>query len=76
MFVRFDDWIKLPGAEVEIWIGKRLARVGVIDAATDDSSIAWVAPDGPNERRILEKAHGVELRVSPFEMQRRAAWPE
>lgn len=75
MFVRFDDWSRLPGAEVEIWIDGSQVRIGLIDDATDDSLIVWVAADGNNHRCLLEKGCGVELGVSRDEMVRCAAWP-
>jgi hypothetical protein len=72
VFVKFDDWSQLPGTEVEIWLSGRLARTGVIDSATADSSIAWAAADGSFDRKLFEKANGVELRVHHLEAIQRA----
>lgn len=64
-FIRFDNWRRLPGIEAEIWLNGDLERTGVIDAASEDSTIAWVAADAINPRRLLERANGFELRISP-----------
>lgn len=62
-FIRFDDWRKLRGAEVEIWLDGALQRTGIIDGATEDSTIAWVAAAAKEPRRLLERASGFELRI-------------
>lgn len=74
MFVIFDDWDRLPGAMVEIWAEGTLVRIGLVDAATDDSTIAWIAADGPFDRCLVEKSRGFELRVSGEEWLRRSEW--
>jgi hypothetical protein len=62
-FIRFDDWRRLRGAEVEIWHDGHLQRTGIIDEATEDSTMAWVAADSKEPRRLLERGSGFELRI-------------
>lgn len=64
-FIRFDDWRRLPGTEVEVWHGGALQRIGVVDAATEDSTMAWVRADAYGPRKLLERASGFELRICP-----------
>lgn len=71
-FIRFDDWRRLRGAEVEIWLNDVLQRIGVIDEATEDSAIAWVAADLHGPRRLLERTRGFELRIGPEQLFLRA----
>lgn len=71
-FIRFDDWRRLRGAEVEIWINGVLQRTGVIEEATEDSAMAWVAADVRGSRQLLERARGFELRIGPEQLIFRA----
>jgi hypothetical protein len=71
-FIRFDEWRTLRGAEVEIWHDGHLQRTGIIDEATEDSAIAWVAADAKEPRRLLECASGFELRICPEQLVFRA----
>lgn len=71
-FIRFDNWRRLPGIEAEIWLHGDLKRTGVVDAASEDSTIAWVAADATGPRRLLERANGFELRISPEQLVLRA----
>lgn len=64
-YIRFDDWHRLPGTAVEIWRNGALLRRAVIDAATDDSTVAWAAADANEARCLLDKASGFEPRLSP-----------
>lgn len=64
MYHRYDDWHSLQGAEVQVWRGATLLRTGVIDAATQDSAIAWIAADANDRRRLVDKASGFQLRIS------------
>lgn len=71
-FIRFDDWRRLPGAEVEIWLSGVLQRTGVIEETTEDSAVAWVAADVRGPRQLLERARGFELRIGPEQLILRA----
>lgn len=42
-----------------------LQRTGIIEAATENARIAWVAEDANGPRRLLERATGFELRTLP-----------
>jgi hypothetical protein len=67
-YIKFDDWRRLTGAEVEVWHQGALQRIGVIDATTEDSTMAWVAADAHGPRRLLERASGFELRICPEQL--------
>lgn len=71
-FIRFDNWRRLRGAEVEVWLHGALERNGVIEEVTEDSTIAWVAADREGPRRLLERASGFELRICPEQLVFRA----
>jgi hypothetical protein len=60
---RFDDWGWLHGVNVEVWQSGRLLRKGYVDAATDDAAIAWITAHGADNRLLIEKAEGHELRI-------------
>ena len=64
MYYRHDDWHSLQGAEVQVWRGAALLRTGVIDAATEDSTIAWIAADANDRRWLVDKASGFQLKIS------------
>ena len=72
-FIRFDDWRSLRGAKVQIWRDGALQRTGIIEESTEDSAIAWVAADGLEPRRLLERACGFEFRISSEQPVFRAA---
>ena len=72
IFIRFDDWRRLRGAEVEIWFNGVLQRTGVIEEATEDSAVAWVAADVRGSRQLLERARGFELRIGREQLILRA----
>lgn len=65
----FYEWAKLPGTEVEVRLDGALYRRGRIDAATADGTIAWLAQDGPQERTLIDKASGYEIRLAPRQLQ-------
>lgn len=67
----FDEWIKLPGVLAEVWRNGKLLGTGSVDAVTPDSSIAWLVSDPIGARVLLEKANGIELRISQEQFIRR-----
>lgn len=73
--IPFDEWRRIPGAEVEVWRDGSFLYAGFIDSATEDSAIAWLAAGSHGPRRILERADGIELRISPEQAARRAERP-
>ena len=71
----FDDWKRLPGAEVEVSQGSQFIRRGTVDAATEDSEIIWLAPNGVSERVMIDKTEGYKLWISPAQLQHVTAHP-
>ncbi|MDI3239948.1 hypothetical protein QK292_00005 [Arthrobacter sp. AL08] len=62
-----DDWAHLIGATVEIRRQGKTVRTGRVDHATKDSNILWLAQDGNNPRKMIDKAQGYEAwKVSAF----------
>lgn len=64
------DWQFLVGCEVEVRRGRRLLRTGLIDAATEDGSIAWLSRQGVYERRLLTRSEGYDLWITKLDYQR------
>lgn len=64
-FIRFDDWRRLPGAQVEIWHDGSFLGIRLVEAATEDSKIVWVAADANGPRKLLERTSGYVLKISP-----------
>lgn len=67
-FIRFDHWQRLPGAQVEVWQEGILEGIRVVETATDDSKIVWVAADASGPRKLLERSSGYVLKVSPEQL--------
>lgn len=65
----FHEWAKLAGAEVEVRLDGALYRYGRIEAATADGAIAWLAQDGLEERTLIDKDSGYEMRLAPPQLQ-------
>ncbi|MDQ0823851.1 hypothetical protein QFZ60_000024 [Arthrobacter sp. B2I5] len=65
----FHEWAKLAGAEVEVRLDGALYRYGRIEAATADGAIAWLAQDGLEERTLIDKDSGYEIRLAPRQLQ-------
>ena len=60
MIIRHDDWSRLIGATVEIRCQGDTVRTGLVDQATKDSNILWLAQKGNNPRKMIDKAQGYE----------------
>ncbi|MDI3213725.1 hypothetical protein [Arthrobacter sp. AL12] len=60
MIIRHDDWSHLIGATVEIRRQGHTVRTGRVDHATKDSNILWLAQEGNNPRKMIDKAQGYE----------------
>jgi len=65
----FNDWWRLPGAEVDVHRGGKFIRRGTVDAATDDGEIIWLAQRGVLERVLIDKTEGYEIWISPAQLQ-------
>jgi transcription elongation GreA/GreB family factor len=59
----FNDWKVLTGSEVEVRLHGRTVRRGTVDAATADSRLLWLAADGNESRRLIDKSEGYEVLV-------------
>ncbi|MGY2744129.1 hypothetical protein [Arthrobacter sp. UYCu723] len=60
MIIRHDDWSHLIGTTVDIRLRGETVRTGRVDHATKDSNILWLAQDGNNPRKMIDKAQGYE----------------
>lgn len=69
-YMKFDEWSRLSGTDVEVWRNGLLIGTGNIEMAASDS-IAWIISDPLAERLLLEKTNGFELRVSREQAIRR-----
>lgn len=59
----FDNWSRLPGKHVKICRHGHGMGTGRIEMAANQS-IAWIRSDPLAERPLMDKADGVELRMS------------
>lgn len=60
MIIRHDDSVHLIGTTVEIRRQGNTVRTGRVDHATKDSNILWLAQEGNNPRKMIDKAQGYE----------------
>ncbi|MDQ4490826.1 hypothetical protein RBS60_11530 [Sinomonas sp. ASV486] len=51
-----QNWQDLRGKRVEVHAHGRIVDRGLVEAATDDGSILWLAAEGITPRRIIERA--------------------
>lgn len=65
----FADWRRLPGARVEVRRHGELVRIGTAEAATEDSSILWLARDGVEERVMIEKSSDYQIWIEPNQLR-------
>ena len=63
------EWRLVQGAIVEVRLGQRLYRVGLVDAVMPDGSGIWLAADGIQSREFIEKAQGFTVWTSLFYYQ-------
>lgn len=68
---KFDDWLRLPTSTVEIRRNGTFVRTARVDAATTDSRILWLAPDGVDARILIDKREGYEVWLEPQQLQSR-----
>lgn len=57
------DWGRLPGHTVEVWLLGEHVASGVVDQATEDGSVLWIAAEGISTRRIFDKSSGYQIWV-------------
>ena len=65
---KYSQWNALIGARVEIRHHGIVIRNGTVDAATDDSSVLWVAAEGVQPRTMYEAALVYQVWVKPQEL--------
>ncbi|SCC30295.1 hypothetical protein GA0061083_0061 [Pseudarthrobacter enclensis] len=56
-----SDWSSLVGEPVEIWREGRRVRTGLIEQATSDDSVLWIAAEGALPREMFDKYAGCEV---------------
>ena len=70
----YPDWKRLIGAHVELRRQQQFVRRGVVEDATPDSSILWLAADGINPRTMYEAAEGYSVWVEPQQLSGQASY--
>jgi hypothetical protein len=68
--MRVDEWARLPSATVEVRRHGAFVRAGLVDAATLDSRMLWLSPDGVEGRVLLDKLDGYEVWIQPQQLKR------
>ena len=58
-----NDWARLPGRSVEVWLRGEHVASGVVDQAAEDGSVLWIAAQGISTRRIFDKSSGYQIWV-------------
>lgn len=58
--IRVDDWSRLPSAAIEVRRYGTFVRTGIVDAATPDSRMLWLSPEGVDSRVLFDKLDGYE----------------
>lgn len=61
----YREWIRLPGAWVEVRRAGTIIRCGFVESAMPDNSALWLAADGVESRMLVEAALGYEVWVEP-----------
>ncbi|UTT69189.1 hypothetical protein NMQ03_18665 [Arthrobacter sp. DNA4] len=57
------DWARLTGRSVEVWLHGEHVASGVVDQASEDGSVLWIAAEGISTRRIFDKSSGYQIWV-------------
>lgn len=65
---RVDDWFRLPAATVEIRRHGTYVRTARVDAATVDSRMLWLSPEGVDSRVLIDKLDGYEVWIDPEQL--------
>lgn len=55
------EWYQVVGQYVQIRLKDRVVRTGVVDAATGDDRILWIAGHGAERRTLFERAEGYSV---------------
>ncbi|QDG65345.1 hypothetical protein NIBR502772_03160 [Pseudarthrobacter sp. NIBRBAC000502772] len=57
------DWARLTGRTVEVWCMDEYIVTGVVDQASADDSVLWIAAAGNDRRRLFDKRSGFQVRA-------------
>ena len=57
------DWAQLTGHTVEVWLSDDLVMTGVVEQASDDDSVLWIAAAGASTRRLFDTSTGYQVWV-------------
>lgn len=63
-----DDWFRLPATTVEIRHHGTYVRTARVDAATADSRMLWLSPEGVESRVLIDKLDGYEVWIDPEQL--------
>jgi hypothetical protein len=58
---RRDDWSQLIGRTVEVWFYGELITTGIVEQATSDDTVLWIAAQGIQRRKLYDKLTGYEV---------------
>ncbi|AMM34124.1 hypothetical protein SA2016_3464 [Sinomonas atrocyanea] len=56
-----EDWSRLIGRTVEVWLEGQLVATGEVEQATADDSVLWLAPWGVQRRKLYDKWGGYSV---------------
>ncbi|MET3903207.1 MULTISPECIES: hypothetical protein [unclassified Paenarthrobacter] len=56
-----NDWAQLVGHTVEVWLLERHVLTGVVEQASDDDSVLWIAAEGLSTRKLFDKPTGYQI---------------
>ena len=56
-----DDWSQLVGRTVEVWQWDRQIATGIVDQASVDDSLLWIAAHGNETRKLYDKPSGFRV---------------
>jgi hypothetical protein len=58
-----DDWTQLEGLNVEIYADECVLDRGSVEITTADGAILWLALEGADSRRLIEKLPDIHVRL-------------
>ena len=58
------EWFPILGEQVEIRARGRTVDYGRVDSVTYDDEILWLAADGSNTRRMVERRNKLEVWIN------------
>ncbi|MET1087144.1 MAG: hypothetical protein ABWY04_08485 [Arthrobacter sp.] len=65
---RVDDWFRPPAATVQIRHHGTYVRTARVDAATEDSRMLWLSPEGVESRVLIDELDGYEVWIDPEQL--------